>query len=163
MSAPEYHEIPPEAIPQIALDGARVRLLAGALHQQHGPVTDANTQFQLLDVATAAGGELTHRLPVDHTAFVYLFEGNALIDATRIETQQLAVLDKGDGVTIKAGSEGARYLLVAGRPIGEPIMQHGPFVMNTRQEIEQAMADYREGRLVQTKAAMLNYPQRSET
>ena len=157
MSAPEYHEIAPQAVPEIALDAARVRLLAGTLHERRGPVADGNTQFQFLDVAAVADGEFRYYLPVDHSAFIYLFEGNAQVGAARIEKQQLAVLDKGDSVAIKAGSEGARYLLAAGRPIGEPIVQHGPFVMNTRQETEQAMADYREGRLVQARAAMLNY------
>lgn len=157
MSAPEYHEIAPQAVPEIALDAARVRLLAGTLHERRGPVADGNTQFQFLDVAAVADGEFRYYLPVDHSAFIYLFEGNAQVGAARIGKQQLAVLDKGDSVAIKAGSEGARYLLAAGRPIGEPIVQHGPFVMNTRQETEQAMADYREGRLVQARAAMLNY------
>jgi redox-sensitive bicupin YhaK (pirin superfamily) len=157
MSAPEYHEIAPQAVPEIALDAARVRLLAGTLHERRGPVADGNTQFQFLDVAAVADGEFRYYLPVDHSAFIYLFEGNAQVGAARIEKQQLAVLEKGDSVAIKAGSEGARYLLAAGRPIGEPIVQHGPFVMNTRQETEQAMADYREGRLVQARAAILNY------
>jgi quercetin 2,3-dioxygenase len=157
MSAPEYHEIAPRAIPQIELNHARVRLLAGTLHGQQGPVADGNTQFQLLDVAAVADGEFTHRTPAEHTAFIYLFEGSALVGASRIETHELAVLDRGESVTIKAGREGARYLLAAGRTIGEPIVQHGPFVMNTRKEIEQAVADYRDGRLVQAKAAMVNH------
>jgi redox-sensitive bicupin YhaK (pirin superfamily) len=74
-----------------------------------------------------------------------------------LQGRQLAVLDRGERLSVQAGSDGARFLLVAGRAIGEPIVQYGPFVMNTRTEIERALKDYSEGRLVQTKADMINH------
>lgn len=157
MTAPEYQEVRPEAIPEINIDGTNVRIVAGDLNKQHGPVADPNTQFQYLDVSLPAGGVFNHGLPENHTTFIYLFEGSASVADTGLQERQLAVLSKGEQLSVKAGSDGARFLLVAGRAIDEPIVQYGPFVMNTREEIEQALEDYREGRLVRTKADMINY------
>lgn len=154
MSAPAYQEIRPQAVPEIDHAGARVRLLAGDYDGRKGPVSDPNTQVQYLDISLTAGAGFEHRLPAQHAAFIYVFEGAAEIAGTALPAQHLAVLGNGERVALQAGPQGARLLLVAGRPIGEPIVQHGPFVMNTREEIEQAMDDYRRGRLVQGKAAM---------
>ncbi len=155
MTAPEYQEVRPESIPVLNIDGTVVRIIAGVINERHGPITVPDTQFQYLDVSLSAGGEFNHSLPENHTAFVYLFEGIARVVGTRLREQQMAVLSEGEQIAVAAGTDGARFLLVAGRAIGEPIVQYGPFVMNTREEIEQAMEDYREGRLVQTKADMI--------
>ena len=157
MTVPEYQEIRPQAIPEIEVDDAVVRVVAGDMNGQHGPVSDPNTQFQYLDVSLPAGGEFNHELPENHTTFVYLFEGSASVDDSGLQGRQLAVLGRGKQLSVKAGSDGARFLLVAGRAIREPIVQYGPFVMNTRTEIERALKDYSEGRLVQTKADMINH------
>ncbi|UCB54613.1 MAG: pirin family protein [Thiotrichales bacterium] len=156
MTAPEYQEITPQAIPEQTVDDATVRIIAGEFNGHKGPVSDPNTQFQFIDVGLAAGKNFVHFLPENHTAFVYLFEGEVMIGNDALNAQQLAVLDKGRRVTITADSEGARFLIVAGRAIGEPIVQYGPFVMNTREQIEQALDDYRDGKLVQTKAHMIS-------
>jgi quercetin 2,3-dioxygenase len=86
-------------------------------------------------------------LPVAHNAFLYVYEGEALVGAERKQLAHRAagVLSEGDEVRIEAGSEGARVLLLAGKPLREPVVQYGPFVMNTREEIEQAIADYQAG------------------
>lgn len=157
MTTPEYQEVRPEAIPEIEIDGVIVRIVAGDMNEQHGPVTDPNTQFQYLDVSLPAGDDFNHVLPENHAAFIYLFEGHISVADAGLQEQQLAVLSKGEQLSVKAGSDGARFLLVAGRAIDEPIVQYGPFVMNTRKEIEQALEDYREDRLVRTKADMINY------
>ena len=157
MSAPEYQEVRPEAIPEVEIYRAVVRIIAGDMNEQHGPVVDQNTQFQYLDVSLPAGDNFNQFLPENHTAFIYLFEGSASVADAALQEQQLAVLGKGEQLSVKAGSVATRFLLVAGSAIGEPIVQYGPFVMNTREEIEQALADYREGRLVQAKADMINY------
>ena len=156
MTAPEYQEIRPQAIPEVNAEGSAVRVIAGAFADQQGPVTDPNTQFHFLDVSLQAGSVFVHSLPQDHTAFTYVFEGSASIGDDAVKEQHLAVLDKGEQVSITADAEGARFLLVAGRAIDEPIVQYGPFVMNTRDEIEQALSDYRNGMLVQTRAEMIN-------
>lgn len=156
MSEPAYQEIRPDSVPEIASGGQRIRLLAGHYDSHTGPVTDEYTQAQILDVTLPRAADFEHGLPSGHTAFVYVFEGSARIADKAIPLHHLAVLGAGDTLRISTGDEGVRFLLVAGRPIGEPIVQYGPFVMNTREEIEQAMADYRDGRLVRSKASMVN-------
>lgn len=157
MTDPEYQEVRPEAIPELTLHGNIVRIVAGEMHGQTGPVSDPNTAFQYLDVSLQAGRDFDHGLLENHTAFIYLIEGGLTVDETALQEQQLAVLGKGEHLSVTAGSDGARFLLVAGRPIGEQIVQYGPFVMNTQEEIQQAMSDYSKGRLVQTRANMINH------
>ena len=157
MTAPEYQEIRPQAIPESTADGVSIRVIAGDFNELHGPVSDPNTGFHFLDVTLAPGHQFTQTLPENHTAFLYIFEGNAGVSEQPLQEQQLAVLDTGERVTVTAGSDSARFLLVAGGAIHEPIVQYGPFVMNTREEIDRALMDYRDGKLVQTRAAMINH------
>ena len=156
MTAPEYQEIQPQAIPELNDKGATVRIIAGMYNGTQGPVSDPNTDLHFLDVTLRAGNEFDQSLPENYTAFIYLFEGRAAVAGTQLKQQQLAVLNQGEQVTVVAEGDSARFLLVAGRAIGEPIEQYGPFVMNTREEIEQALRDYRDGKLVQTRASMIN-------
>ena len=154
MSAPAYQEFSAAAIPEVALADAQVRVLAGEFNGTYGVINDPATDVCYLDVSLAA--DACFRLPLEttHHAFVYVFEGSAHLADAALAKHTLAVLGAGDAVEVVAGSTGARFILVAGRPIGEPVVQHGPFVMNTREEIEQAIADYRAGKLVQTRASM---------
>jgi quercetin 2,3-dioxygenase len=157
MSDPVYQEFSAAAIPEVAQDGARVRVLAGEFGGTRGVIDDPATEVLYLDVALAAGADFSLPLDDARTAFVYVFEGSARLAGQVLAQHTLAVLGKGDQVGIAAGAEGTRFILVAGRPIGEPVVQYGPFVMNTREEIEQAFADYRDGRLVRTRAAMTGH------
>jgi len=154
MSDPAYQEFSAAAIPEVTQDGARVRVLAGVFNGTRGVIEDPSTDVLYLDVALPV--HATFSLPLDAArhAFIYVFEGSARLAGDELAKHTLAVLGSGDMVEITAGAEGARFILVAGRPIGEPVVQYGPFVMNTREEIEQAMADYRDGKLVKTRAAM---------
>jgi len=154
MSDPAYQEFSSAAIPEVALDAGRVRVLAGEFGGVRGVIEDPATDVLYLDVTLAATTRFSLPLSETHNAFVYVFEGAARLAEQELETHSLAVLGAGDAVEIVAGEEGARFILVAGRPIGEPVVQYGPFVMNTREEIEQAFTDYREDRLVQVRAAM---------
>jgi len=154
LADPAYQEFTSAAIPELALDGSRVRVLAGEFNGTRGVIEDPSTEVLYLDVALAAGARFSHPLSTTHNAFVYVFEGSARLGGDDLARHTLAVLDSGDAVEVTAGATGARFILVAGRPIGEPVVQYGPFVMNTREEIEQAFADYRDGRLVRTRAAM---------
>ena len=148
MSAPAYQEFAPAVIPETKNDGTTVRVLLGEYGGHHGPIRDPHTGVQYLDVALEPG--TTFEIPLDPTlnGFLYVFEGEAQVAGTSLPRHQLAVLGNGDHLSVTASAGGSRFILVAGRPIGEPIVQHGPFVMNDREEIEQAFADYRDGRLV---------------
>jgi hypothetical protein len=148
MSPPAYQEFAPEAIPELNDGPARIRVLVGEHAGVRGAVRDPNTEVQYLDVSLPAGARFEHAVAAHLTAFIYVFEGGAQLAGQPLATHHLAVLGPGDMVSLEAGSDGARFILVAGKPLHEPIVQYGPFVMNTREEIEQAMADYRAGRLV---------------
>ncbi len=154
MTAPAYQNVRPESVPVIQDGGSTIRLLAGHWQERIGPVSDPHTGLGFMDISLQADTELQHALPAGDSAFVFLFEGQAEIAGKGLDTPQLAVLGAGDNITVSAGPQGARYLLVNGRPLDETVVQYGPFVMNTRAEIEQAFADYRDGRLVRATAAV---------
>jgi len=152
MSDPAYQEFAPGAIPVHEVDGATVRVLVGEFDGVRGPIEDPVTSVTYLDVELEAGAVFEHVLSDGHAAFVNVFEGEAAIAGTTLSRHHLAVLSKGDALRVRSGAEGARFIVVAGRPIGEPVVQYGPFVMNTEAEIHQAMRDYRDNRLVQKRA-----------
>ena len=154
MSDPAYQEFAPERIPEVREPGRRVRVISGEYAGVHGPIDDPHTQVQYLDVSLDADATFQRTLPTALRAFVYVFEGKAQTQSKDLPLHSLAILSDGDEFTLTAGAQGARFILVAGRPLGEPIVQHGPFVMNTRAEIERAVDDFRNGRLVQKKASM---------
>lgn len=154
MSAPDYQEFSPSAIPAHSGDGAQVKVLSGAYRDIRGPIEDPHTDVQYLDVTLDAGTVFSHPVDTGLQAFVYVFEGSATLEGTPLPRHTFAVLADGDTIRIAAGDEGARFILVAGKPIGESIEQYGPFVMNTQAELHQAMADYQAGKLVQHKAAV---------
>ena len=149
---PRYQDIAPDRTALSHVDDAEVRVVAGEIAGNVGPVEGIVTAPTMLDVKVGAGGRFRHALPPGHNAFLYVIEGSAEIGAQRskVNRGQLAVLGPGDHVDLRgdAGS-GARGLLLAGAPIGEPVARYGPFVMNTDAELRTAMDDYRSGRLIQ--------------
>lgn len=151
MGEPRYQEFAPERIPQLApAEGVSVKVIAGTVDSVSGPIQQPATDPVYLDIGLSAGTAWSYRLPEGHNAFAYVFEGNAWLgegeDARAVELRQLAVLGGGSTLHMRAGAEGARMILVAGRPLREPVARHGPFVMNTREELMQAFVDYEEGR-----------------
>ncbi|MHB1587273.1 MAG: pirin family protein [Acidiferrobacteraceae bacterium] len=150
MSAPAYQEFDAGAVPEVVRGGATVRLLSGTFAGRTGPIKDDLTGLSYADISLTPGADLTHDVTEDMSAFLYVFEGDALIGGRSAPPHHLAVLGPGAQVRIAAGSDGARLILVAGRPLKEPIVQYGPFVMNTTDQVEQALTDYRAGRLVRT-------------
>ncbi|MBI5790740.1 MAG: pirin family protein [Rhodocyclales bacterium] len=156
MKPASYCDIRPEDIPTVALPGGgEVRVIAGRVQidgrEVAGPVQGITTEPLYMDVRLPANGRFHHPIPDGHSAFVYAYEGSLAIgdesDVRRLPAQSAGVLG-GDGpVTIRATDGPARFLLLAARPLREPVVQYGPFVMNTREEIEQAVADYRANRL----------------
>lgn len=148
MSAPGYRDIAADAIPVFDDGAVRVKVLAGGYGGLQGPVDDPLTGLIYLDVTLGAGTGFEQDVTATDQVFVHAFEGSLQTAAHAIPTDHLAVLTDGDRVALRAGADGARFLLVAGHPLHEPIVQYGPFVMNTRAEIEQAVSDYRDGSLV---------------
>jgi hypothetical protein len=149
-----YRDIQPDEIPAVPLPGGgRVKVIAGTLALEDkdvaGPMRGLTTDPLYLDVELPAGASFTHAIPQGHHAFVYPFEGELDVGPEgkrrRLPTHSAGVLSDGDAVTLTAGPDGARAILLAGRPLLEPIVQYGPFVMNTREEIEQAINDYQNG------------------
>lgn len=155
MTPPAYQEYSPDAIPVVENTGERVKVLLGEYAGVAGPIKDPTTHVQYYDVEMKAEHVFSHHIASGLTSFIYLFEGTVEIGGQTIPTHSFVVLDEGDTVEIKSGKQSARFILVAGKPIGEPILQYGPFVMNTQEEINQALTDYRAGNLVKEKAAML--------
>jgi redox-sensitive bicupin YhaK (pirin superfamily) len=151
LTRPRYQDLPPERITEVTADGARVRLVAGELGGERGPVDGIVTAPTMLDVELAAHEQFTHAIPAAHNAFVYVVQGAAEIGSARrpVHAGQLAALGPG-GLAAVRTTDGARFLLVAAMPIGEPVARYGPFVMNTDEEIRQAITDYRAGRLTES-------------
>ena len=154
MKPAAYRDVPASQIPTLALTGGgQARLIYGRL-QQGDTVTQAsftaNSVASLyVDIHLPAGARFRAPLPAQDNAFVFLYEGDARIGEERkpVPHRAAGLLGLGDEVLVEAGEQGARFLLIAGTPIGEPVVQYGPFVMNTRAEIEQAIADYQAGTL----------------
>lgn len=147
LSAAEWADHPAEKIPELAVNDATVRLIAGEYQGQLGPIQQPEQQFLMMDI------KLGHE-PVaiesfgQQTRLVYVYEGNAAINGDVLQRGELARLAATDTLQLQSDSaDGASVILLAGEPIGEPIAQYGPFVMNTQQEIEQAIRDYQAGRL----------------
>jgi quercetin 2,3-dioxygenase len=149
MIRPRYQDIAPGRVVDAMVDDAAVRLVAGEIDGRRGPVEGIVTAPEMLDVNLPAKGAMSRALPATHNAFVYVIEGRAQIGGARttVGAGQLAVLGPGDLLALRSDS-GGRMLCLAGRPLGEPVARYGPFVMNSDDELRQAVDDYRAGRLV---------------
>lgn len=150
---PGYRDIPAAEIPEAALpDGGTARVIAGRLGATEGAVAldpeGRPTEPYLLDLTLPPGGSVEVPLPEGHAAFAYLYEGGAVFSEGEpaLQRGELAVLGEGDGFRAEAGETGARILLAAARPLREPIARYGPFVMNSREEIIQAVEDFQAGK-----------------
>lgn len=149
MTRPRYQDLGAERIPELASGDAQVRVAAGALRGVKGPVEGIVVAPLFLDITLPPGGALRERLPLEHTAFVYVTAGSVALGRDRREVRDAELATLGPGVHFSATSrEGARLLLVAARPLGEPVARSGPFVMNTEAELTRAWQDFRAGRLL---------------
>ena len=137
-----YQDIQPNEIPEIELENGKVRLLAGEYGGTSGPINGIDIEPVFMDVEVKGGSIPTISVPENHTAFIYVFSGEVAIAGRIVTTDTLAIL--GEGRFINLSGHG-RVLLVAGAPIGETIARHGPFVMNTEQELRQAFQDFQTG------------------
>ena len=150
MSAPWYRDFKNTELPQFTTPaGVAVTVIAGASHGVTGAVTREATAPLYLDLHLPAGTRFEQALPAGHNAFVYVYRGEVSINGQSVPVQRMAVLANDantDGVVVEARAD-VKALLIAGQPLNEPIAQYGPFVMNTQQEIYQALSDFRDGRL----------------
>jgi redox-sensitive bicupin YhaK (pirin superfamily) len=149
MTTPRYQDIEPEAIPTVTAPGAAsVRVIAGEVAGQRGPVSAVATEPTYLDVAVPASARFEHALPESHSGFVYVFDGALIVgdSGEQVRRGELAVLGPGKRVVLSASAEAGRAILVAGRPLRDPIAKYGLFVMNTEMEIVQAIRDYQAGK-----------------
>nr|WP_298134092.1 pirin family protein [uncultured Pseudoxanthomonas sp.] len=151
MTEPKYQEFAPDKIPLARpATGVEVKVIAGTVGDTHGPISQPATDPVYLDIALQPGQAWDYALPAGHNAFAYVFEGAVTVgegdEARPLDTHEMGVLGGGETLQVRAGSQPSRLILVAGRPLREPVMRHGPFVMNTRQELMQAFVDFQEGR-----------------
>lgn len=147
MMAPNYRDIPATAIPEYTdANGVHVRVIAGESHGTAGAVQRPVTEPLYLDIHLPAGSRFEQAIPAGHNAFAYVYRGSATMDGSAVEDRRMAILtNEGEAVAVET-KDGARLILVAGLPLGEPIAQYGPFVMNTAEQIEQTLRDYRDGK-----------------
>jgi redox-sensitive bicupin YhaK (pirin superfamily) len=155
MTQPRYQEIAAEQIPKIEHeDGVVIRVIAGTCNGVEGSVREIAADPIYLDVTVPPDGSFTQTIERGHSAFAYLFEGTGRFGVTdqdegdTLRHPKLIVLDDGDYVTVQTGEHSARFLLVSGKPLNEPVARYGPFVMNTREEIMQALRDLQNGTFV---------------
>jgi len=145
MAEPRYQEIPGDAVPEVTLgDGITARLIAGELAGASGPIRDVATEPFYADVHLPGGHPVELPARRDHNVFVYVYDGDIVLHADKdygVAIKEIALLGPGDRIRIEAMSH-ARFLVIGGRPLREPVARYGPFVMNTRDELQQAFADY---------------------
>jgi hypothetical protein len=170
MTAPRYQDIASAEVPEIVDDdGTAVRVICGDFWGKRGPVDGVSADPRYLDVSIPAGRRKTLPVETNRHAFAYVFEGTGTFSAAsqpfgvltekevdereirireRTGNRSLVLFDSGDEVTVQAGDEGIRFLLVSGKPIEEPVAWYGPIVMNTQAELQQAVAELRDGTFI---------------
>jgi len=150
MNAPWYKDFQDADLPKFVTEnGTKVTVIAGESNGVEGAVTREVTEPTYLDIHLPAGASFSHNIPASHNSFVFVYRGGASIEDKRIPVKNMAILKNdpnADGVTIQAGNEDTKVILVTGRPLNEPIVQYGPFVMNSQQQIIQAVNDFQQGR-----------------
>jgi len=153
MDTPEYQEYKSDAFPTVETSEYRAKILIGHLGDVHAPIVDTLTGVSYIDVQLKAGKHFQHELPDENNSFLYVFEGSGLLNNKSVQLNTLIALGEEDRIAdFIAGKQGARFLLVSGKPINESIVQYGPFVMNSKEEIDQAMSDYQSNNFVRDRA-----------
>jgi redox-sensitive bicupin YhaK (pirin superfamily) len=151
MSRPRYQEVRADTIPVIEQEGVRVRVVAGTYAGNTGPVTEIAADPLYMDISLQPGAIFEHPVVNGHTTLVYLFQGEIRVGKNAISAVKMLHFEDGDVLRIEGGDLPARFMAFAGAPFKEPIVPYGPFVMNTREEIQQALIDLRNGTFVQAE------------
>jgi quercetin 2,3-dioxygenase len=150
MTKPRYQDVPSSTIPELVRpDDARIRIIAGEVDGKAGAVKEIFAGPTYLDIALPAGCLMEQPVPRGYTALLYVFQGELVVGgATPIPATRLVILGDGDVVHARAGNAGARFLLLSAQPLDEPAVRWGPFVMNTREEVQEALRELREGTFI---------------
>ncbi|MHB1260999.1 MAG: pirin family protein [Thermoplasmatota archaeon] len=151
MMRPRYQEIPASSIPEAKVEGGVVRVVAGDFQGTKAAI-DTRTPIQYFHAKLQAGATVSFPMPTGHEGFAYVFDGSAEVAGKKVAAHQLAVLTGTGETPVTTGPEGAQMLFVTGIPLREPVFQYGPFVMTTRDEIVQAVEDFRSGKFGEIKA-----------
>jgi redox-sensitive bicupin YhaK (pirin superfamily) len=153
MDKPEYQEYTSDAFSVVETSDYKVKVVIGNFSDVNSPIVDNITDVTFFDVQVNPGKSLQHKLPTENNSFLYVFEGNGQFNGKSVQSNILIVLSAKDNISdFAAGEQGARFLLISGKPINESVVQHGPFVMNSREEIDQAMSDYQSNNFVRDSA-----------
>jgi len=153
MDAPEYQEYKSDAFPVVETPDYKVKVVIGHFADSLSPIVDDITNVLYFDVQVNAGKSFQHRLPGENNSFLTIFEGDGQFNGNSVQSNTLIVLGAKDNVSdFVAGEQGARFLLISGKPINESVVQYGPFVMNSREEIDQAMSDFQSNNFVRDRA-----------
>jgi len=152
MMHPRYQDVKATDIPELILEnGVKIHVICGEINGIKGPVKDIIIDPEYLDITIPANTEYFHHTKKGYTVFIYVIGGKGMtgkVDKTAVENETIALYEDGDQVEIKTEGESVRFLLVAGKPLNEPIAWGGPIVMNTQEELDLAFEEYRNGRFI---------------
>jgi redox-sensitive bicupin YhaK (pirin superfamily) len=153
MKPAQYRDIHPTQVVEVNIaNGAVVKVIAGSIELEgqtaNGPIQGLSTEPVYVDAFLPSLSQLSFTIPKQHHAFIYVFEGQVQIGDKLLKNHSVGILSEGEKIDVRSLDKNARMLVLAGKPIGEPVVQYGPFVMNTREEVEQAVRDYQQGTLV---------------
>ncbi|TFG23337.1 MAG: pirin family protein [Promethearchaeota archaeon] len=155
MMDPRYRDVLEEEIPEVQIeDGVKVKIVAGEINGIKGPVSDIITNPEYLDVSMPPNSTFSHKIKRGYTVFAYIFKGTGYFDENRDplkNAEQLILYDDGEEIKIQSADEGLRFLLISGKPIGEPVAWYGPIVMNTQEELRIAFEEYQKGTFIKHK------------
>ncbi len=153
MDTPEYQEYDASAFPVVETADYQAKVIIGKLADTSAPIVDSITNVSYFDVQLKPDKQFAHALPAENRSFIYVFEGDGKLNGQNVPTRTFIALGADDNnPELTAGAQGARFIVVSGKPINEPIVQYGPFVMNTREEIDQAMQDFQSNNFVRDRA-----------
>lgn len=151
MMNPRYRDIKKEDIPEIVIGGAKVKIICGEVDGTKGPVQDIVTEPEYLDVTIDPNSDFVHKVRKGHNVFAFIIQGEGYFNLERnplLDKDNLVIFEDGDVIKIVTEDSLLRFLLISGKPIGEPVAWQGPIVMNTQEEIKTAFAEYREGTFI---------------
>ena len=153
MDTPEYQEYDSDAFPVVETPDYSIKIIIGKFDNQSSPIQDDISHVAYFDVQVKAGKRFQHELPAENNSFLYVFEGDGQLNGQTVPLNTMVVLGAEDQTPdFTAGAQGARFVVISGKPINESIVQYGPFVMNTKEEIDQAMRDFQSNNFVSDRA-----------